>query len=641
MLEPNSRRLLMESLQPPTGYRLDWAVGTTYTLDLMALLSAPVAFAFSDYEDRDGRPTCDPLALLKAVRQYAGQVCLFCQAGKIQVPKTYQPLLANIEDSIYQANAPRGGSFHPKMWFLRFVDRDDEDVIQYRVLCASRNMTFNRSWDTLLCLEGELQDRTNAFSKNHPLGKFVEALPAMTVQPLAQRWKRRLEQLAYEIRRVDFEVPEPFSEIDYWPLGIGLPDRWPFPERIDRLFVVSPFLDDGLISDLREWKAPIQLVSRADRLGRLEAATIESLEKVYVLDDTAVPETGDTEEDLEELSGPASETLGTGDIPLVGLHAKVYIADAGWNARVFTGSANATRAGFQHNVEFLVELRGKRSRCGIDALLGQSAEEKKRASCLADLLQPYVPVEREDEYDPKVEDFERQVDQLAKELTSAVPTAICKDAPTEGMYSIEILTKKRLKLSKMSTDFQVSARPASVLSSQLSIMDLSQKCWGEFPNVTLLGLTSFFVFEVESRALNARRQFVLNLPLVDAPENRHEAILRDLLSDRDRVLRFLMLLLLDTGARDLSQLMESDTNGEGSFSFIHSMLGETLFEALIKALGRDPERLEQVAEVIADLMKTDDGKKLLPDDLSEIWAPIWQVRERQIQRKQEKQKSNQ
>ena len=640
MLEPSSRRLLMESLQPPAGYRLVWAVGTTYTLDLMALLSAPVAFAFSDYEDRDGRPTCDPLALLKAVRQYAGQVCLFCQAGKIQVPKAYQPLLASVEDSIYQANAPSGGSFHPKMWFLRFVDRDDENVIQYRVLCASRNMTFNRSWDTLLCLEGELQDRTNAFSKNHPLGKFVEALPTMIAQPMAQRWKGRLKQLAYEIRRVDFEVPAPFAEVDYWPLGIGLPDRWPFPERIDRLFVVSPFVDDGLISDLNEWEAPIQLVSRADRLGRLDSATIESLEKVYVLDDTAVPETGDSEEEIEELSGSTSDVQETGDIPLVGLHAKVYVVDEGWNARVFTGSANATRAGFNRNVEFLIELQGKKSRCGIDALLGQSADEKKRASCLADLLQPYVPIGDEEDYDPKVDEFERSVDQLAKELTSAVPQAICTDAPTEGMFTLEIVTKKRLKLPANLANFCVTARPASVLSSQLSIMDLGQKRWGDFPNVTLLGLTSFFVFEVESKALNIRRQFVLNVPLVDAPENRHEAILRDLLSDRDRVLRFLMLLLLDTGARDLSQLMESDSNGEASFSFVHSMLGETLFEALMKALGRDPERLEQIAEVIADLTKTDDGKKLIPKDFNEIWEPIWQVREGQIQSKHQKRKTN-
>ena len=44
MLQPTDRRLLFDALAPPTGFKLDFAVGTTYTLDLFALLSAPVAF---------------------------------------------------------------------------------------------------------------------------------------------------------------------------------------------------------------------------------------------------------------------------------------------------------------------------------------------------------------------------------------------------------------------------------------------------------------------------------------------------------------------------------------------------------------------------------------------------------------------
>ena len=143
MLEPTSRRLLLESFAPPSGYHLDWTVGTTYTLDLMALLAAPVAFAFADCQDRDGRPVVEPLALLKAVRQYADRMLLFCQAGKIHVPSSYQMMLASLEGSIAEARAPRGGSFHPKVWFLRY-ENDDRDV-KYRFLCLSRNMTFDRA----------------------------------------------------------------------------------------------------------------------------------------------------------------------------------------------------------------------------------------------------------------------------------------------------------------------------------------------------------------------------------------------------------------------------------------------------------------------------------------------------------------
>ena len=44
MLEPQTRELLFDVLQPPEDHTLDFAIGTTFTLDLLALLIAPVAF---------------------------------------------------------------------------------------------------------------------------------------------------------------------------------------------------------------------------------------------------------------------------------------------------------------------------------------------------------------------------------------------------------------------------------------------------------------------------------------------------------------------------------------------------------------------------------------------------------------------
>ncbi len=633
MLEPNSRRLLMESLQPPDGFRLDWAVGTSYSLDLLALLSAPVAFAFSDWQDRDGRPSADPLALLKAVRQYADRICLFCQAGKIHVPKTYQPLLASLEESVVEANAPLGGSFHPKLWFLRFVD--GESVV-FRLLCLSRNMTFDRSWDTLLRLEGPLRERTNAFAKNHPLGQFVEALPQMSARGLSATWRERIEQLAYEIRRVEFEIPEPFEELEFWPLGIGSPNSKPFRERMDRILVVSPFVDDGFLGELAQRQIPMQLLSRGESLARLQEATLDRFDKVWVLDDTATPEPGETEEQEPVEEGHANAGLqadgdANRDIPLVGLHAKVYVVDEGWNASVFTGSANATAAAFHRNVEFLVQLRGKKSRCGIDAILGQAEENgQKLASSLADLLQPYVRAAEGDQTDAEAEAFERQVDQLAKELAAAGPTARCEAGAEPGSFSLRISSPAGKQISTVGC--RLRARPISLGASHFRDVNLLEACWTEFSPVSLLGLTSFFIFEAESTTLQLRRQFVLNIPLENVPENRQEAILRELLSDRGRVLRFLLLLLLDTGVRDLSKLFAASTDGTGTFSFVQSLFGATLFESLVRALDRDPERLDQVAATVEDLRKTNEGRELLPDDFDAIWAPIWSARKRQLER---------
>ena len=64
MLEPDRRRFFLDTLSPPDGYRFDRAVGTTFTLDLMTLLSVPLAFTFRDAHDGDGDLASDPLALL-------------------------------------------------------------------------------------------------------------------------------------------------------------------------------------------------------------------------------------------------------------------------------------------------------------------------------------------------------------------------------------------------------------------------------------------------------------------------------------------------------------------------------------------------------------------------------------------------
>jgi len=78
VLAPKDRTLLLESLRPPPGFRLDAAVSTTYSLDLMALLVAPLAFTFFDWEGDDGQPTKDPNALLARTREVAAPLLYFC-----------------------------------------------------------------------------------------------------------------------------------------------------------------------------------------------------------------------------------------------------------------------------------------------------------------------------------------------------------------------------------------------------------------------------------------------------------------------------------------------------------------------------------------------------------------------------------
>lgn len=180
MLGTRERALLLENLRPPGGYRLRRAVGTSFTLDLMALLTAPLAFTFFDAHDEDGVPLADPVALLEALRRHAEKVTLFCQAGAIGVPRPDQTLLAYLEGSVIEVEPERqGGIFHPKVWVLNFVS--GEGLAVYRVLCLSRNLTFARAWDTCLHLEGVFTEEGD-YPQNKPFADLLLELPGLAIR---------------------------------------------------------------------------------------------------------------------------------------------------------------------------------------------------------------------------------------------------------------------------------------------------------------------------------------------------------------------------------------------------------------------------------------------------------------------------
>src|SRR3954470_13199098 len=105
MLEANDLRTLLDALRPPAGYQLDRAVGTTYSLDLYALVSAPLAFALFDTES--GSDTGVNIAALpQAIRRYSDRIDVFCQAGQIALPASYRPIVAYLEASVHEV-APR------------------------------------------------------------------------------------------------------------------------------------------------------------------------------------------------------------------------------------------------------------------------------------------------------------------------------------------------------------------------------------------------------------------------------------------------------------------------------------------------------------------------------------------------------
>ena len=647
MLRTRSRALLLDSLRPPAGYRLRRAVGTSYTLDLMALLTVPLAFTFFDAHDEDGSPVTDPVALLEALRRHASRITLFCQAGGIKVPGPDQRLLAYLEGSVVQVQPKReGGIFHPKVWVLDFESDSGPPV--YRVLCLSRNLTFARAWDTCLRLEGRLAEGWGDRPRNKPFAEFLEALPEISTRSIPTELADDLSRMAREIGRTDFEPPKPFKNFRVHHFGLGTASGLPFPSG-GRGLVASPFLASSVVRDLKRDHGLEVLISRHQAFEEVVRGSGRKALPVtcYVLSSDAGLDARDAEEEEHDAvsrsptaghapeDGPNALRPEEDRVELAGLHAKFFLFENGRESRLFTGSANATDAAFHRNVEVLVELVGGTKECGIDALLGTG--DDPALDTLRSLLREYPLPDSMPQVDAAQRELEMDVDRLARGLGAVGLTATVSGAEGERKWDVTLSGS----LPGIPAEAEVRAWPTTLPAEAAVHIDRPEESSHEpgqpdrpanriatFSRLSFEALTAFFAFEVVLRKgpRQARKRFAVTADLVGAPKDRKERLLRSLLQDRGRVLRLLFLILMGDGA-DVSAFVQAERRAAagGRQSFAGWDRG-ALLEALLGSLSRDPKRLDDAARLIDDLDSTPKGRELLPEGLHEIWDPVWAAR---------------
>jgi hypothetical protein len=609
MLETDDRRLLRELVHPPDGYSFSEAIVTTYSLDLLSLLIVPLHFTTFEYEGEQGEARPDPLALLSALQDNVDRLSIFCQAGQIAVPTHQQRLFGYLEPAVIEVRAPReGGVFHPKLWALRYTS---DDSVRYRLGVFSRNLTADRCWDIALVVEGEVQQRTRGYSLTKPLAEFVAALPGMAIRSLVPKVTARATLFAEELRRIEFEPPEPFENLVFWPMGHTARRARPFSLQGKRSIVVSPFLSERTLSEFAEEVERATLVSRPDALDAVSPQVLEKFDAIKVLADAVTTELADDGE------APAYGSLS-------GLHSKLYVVEHGWNVHVFTGSANATHAAIHDNVEFMVELVGRRTKAGIDDLLqGESGKSPFGA-----LLQDYTPPAAGPVPESAEQRLERALNRFGAELASTL-TGLKAEATEGDNWSLSVIGASTPPDAE-SLAISACCRPISLGEGSSQPLDLSgPELVARFPQVSAESLTSFLVVSLsaEDAGITGRREFVLNLPLTGGPEDRRGGIVRAILKDRRAVMRFLLLLLSDieamlVGESDVTESVVGSSNGNN-----HAPHARILLEPMLRALHREPERLDRIDRFLAELCGPTDGDRL-PEGWDEIWPPIWAERER-------------
>ena len=600
MLAPDARQVATDILRPPPGYRLDRAVITTYSLDLEVLLALPLAVLAQSDEGVDTLLE-QPLLLLQALREATDRVHVFVDETGISVPRLPRELYSALESSVHPVRAPGGGAFHPKVWVARFASDDEQPVI--RVAVASRNLTFDRSWDIALVSEGRAGE-AESVPGSAPLADLVRRLPAFATEGLQPEFSAELQHLSDELGRTRFPAPEGFdSELTFHALGLGngSPDRaWQPMDTARRVLAIAPFVgSDGLQALTASGAKERILISRAETLDVLPASVHRQWRDQQVM----------LEAELEEAE---DETAGRP----AGLHAKAVIMEHGYRAYWFVGSANLTWSALAgRNVEVMAEVSGSK---GYSEGKGVGIDRFLEAG-FAQLCAPYAAKETEPADAASVA-AEKALQQLRNDLLHSDMRIFC--APGEEDWRWELVGSVP-ELEAV----ELAYWPVTLNREQARSLE-NGPSW----QLPLERLTAFVAFRLRATAADVDDlTLVLKLPTEGMPDGRSDRVLRMVINTPERFLQFLRALL--GGLEGLVEWAGGEGYADGQSQHWGSGFeADTLLEDLLRAASRDPERLEAVRGVIEDLTEASGDAQVVPEDLRAIWQAVDQALKGRAQR---------
>jgi hypothetical protein len=615
MLTPTNRLTLIKAMRPPAGFALESAMAVTFTLNLQALLAAPAAFAIAGLRDAgDDAGGHTPVELIHALRSHAHKLTVFSEAGQIGLPPPSRAF-AFLERSVVPVRAPRGGIVHPKVWVLRYQasgdTRDTDPAAQFlRVLISSRNLTFDQSWDTVLRLDEAPNSGGASLAQ---VGSLFTGLLRNTIADAEKEHGDRVRSLAEALQTARFELPTGVDDLVIHVVGFDSPST-PLPRDSHRSLIISPFLTDDFFNRIHTATVDA-LVSRQGAFDGLHQNTLDAIGEKYVFDDGSPfehpePDGGRTPADGNPRpGGPASPTPSPADPgrPLVGVHAKVFAFEQGDRAHLFVGSANATGPAFGSNVEILAELRGSVSRMGIDRLLDGDGDDPGLGVLFHAYHRGQGPDDGGGREDGVLDRMRRKIACLPMEGT-VEPTG-------EGGEDWAV-TYRCPESLPAATAIELHCWPLTTPGNRRKV-GTDEPFQARF-ETSLEALSGFLAFELTHES-GEQTRFAIPVPLLGVPEHREGTLLKVLIGNAERFLRYLLALLYEGSDQfDLRQVTRAvdglGSGGNGPVTF-------AVLERLLRTMRRDPRKLAGLTPLIADL-RADDA---LPPGFAELWDAIHQV----------------
>ena len=599
MLNPNNDRLdYGQILAPPAGYNLDFAVGTTYSLNLDALVGASLALGLS--EETDSELMNNPVCLLEALRSTGDNVALFCEGGQIHMPNRVTPLYILLEKMVFSVKTPkRKGiaaypSFHPKFWLIRYRNNDGD--LRYRVIVLSRNLTFDRNWDIAYYMDGHVTADTT--DKNEPICDFLRYLVAQLPGTESGKDKvKKIRALIRELPNVIFEPEEKaFYDYEFIPNGVRrasggiyqFDETDLFKDTFHEILIISPFLSGGVIRAFNDRNtrslindARYMLITREMSLGRLKPEDVSHFQ-IYTMRDAVID--GET-----AISDEAQE------IQKQDIHAKIYMIRKYSSTDLYLGSLNASHNAVYGNIEFMIRLRSKRRYLDLDKLAASLFGTEKDGSD-----NPFQEVTLQTAIIEEDDEPTKALDAVIKEINRSNPSAVVHPEDEE-YYSASVHFE-----ACDTKGYQISIRPLLSRRTKGFSRDVL------FTRLTITQLSEFYVIGVSDGEQTVER--ILIIPTDGLPDDREKQVVSSVVNDRDCFYRYIAFLLGDDSILSMLEINNAGVEADDTMSrqMYHV---PALYEKMLQTAAVNPEKFKGIEY----LMKTISEDGIIPEDFKKLY----------------------
>ncbi|MEO7262798.1 MAG: phospholipase D family protein, partial [Jatrophihabitantaceae bacterium] len=468
----------------------------------------------------------------------------------------------------------------------------------------SRNLTFDRCWDTLLRLDEQEAGGSATAPDTKPLISFLRALPDLAVS-LDPARRTQIAELSDSLADASFEIPDGFDAMEFLPFGLN-GTAWPFPQTADRAILISPFLDITATTRATSLAHEVRIMSRPESLDRVGTNAVGPTAETWTLQRPAEIGLGDDSPSAER---PSHEGATVRD----GLHAKTFVFDSGSTSTVLTGSANLTSAAFGGNVEFNVLLTGPIASCGVASVWDGSAESPG----LSRLAQRYEP-KAVSEDDAARANLECEIDRFHAELA-------IRGARLEVSTAGDELVDLVLDIARVDGPGATHVWPISLPRNRGRVLD--QQAQLRWEAIDRRNITPFVAVETVARSGGAEvsSRMVLKAVLSGDVGDRRAIAMSEILRNQADVLRYLALLLADPSL-DPSTTGGGDSDAEHDWERRARIYDLVVLEPLMRASLRNDDALKRVANLIRELQTMEGGSTLLPEGFRELWGAVWEAR---------------